>query len=173
MLQSCRISNSTLLQISLDPHQSRWSTGLKIDRPTSAKGTIPIVNSRPIWTRRKCASSVSSLRLIQRANFVAPLVFSREIPRADYCRALRIVARSNQAWLQVCRHLSHSYARKQCKSSMILNEFPHDYATAMRLLRPLAEAGLADAQYNLGIMYQAAPPVKYLNHLKIPALQPP
>ena len=36
---------------------------------------------------------------------------------------------------------------------MILNEFPQDYATAMRLLRPLAEAGLADVQYNLGIMY--------------------
>ena len=28
-----------------------------------------------------------------------------------------------------------------------------DYATATRLLRPLAEQGIADAQYNLGVMY--------------------
>ena len=28
-----------------------------------------------------------------------------------------------------------------------------DYATALRLLRPLAEQGFADAQYNLGFLY--------------------
>jgi hypothetical protein len=28
-----------------------------------------------------------------------------------------------------------------------------DYATALKLWRPLAEQGLADAQYTLGIMY--------------------
>jgi hypothetical protein len=28
-----------------------------------------------------------------------------------------------------------------------------DYATALRLLRPLAEQGDADAQYNLGLMF--------------------
>ena len=28
-----------------------------------------------------------------------------------------------------------------------------DYATALRLWRPLAEHGLADAQHNLGVMY--------------------
>ena len=28
-----------------------------------------------------------------------------------------------------------------------------DYATAMRLLRPLADQGHAGAQYNLGVMY--------------------
>jgi len=28
-----------------------------------------------------------------------------------------------------------------------------DYATALRLLKPLAEQGLADAQFNLGVMY--------------------
>src|SRR5260221_263200 len=30
-----------------------------------------------------------------------------------------------------------------------------DYATALRLLRPLADAGSDDAQYNLGVMYFA------------------
>src|ERR1700738_1019849 len=29
-----------------------------------------------------------------------------------------------------------------------------DYATAMRLLRPLADQGVSDAQYNLGFMYE-------------------
>jgi TPR repeat protein len=29
----------------------------------------------------------------------------------------------------------------------------HDYATALRLIRPLAEESVADAQYNLGLMY--------------------
>jgi len=28
-----------------------------------------------------------------------------------------------------------------------------DYATAMRLWRPLADQGVASAQYNLGVMY--------------------
>jgi TPR repeat protein len=28
-----------------------------------------------------------------------------------------------------------------------------DYATALRLIRPFAEQGRADAQYNLGLMY--------------------
>ena len=29
-----------------------------------------------------------------------------------------------------------------------------DYATALRLVRPLAEQGMRDAQNNLGVMYQ-------------------
>ena len=29
----------------------------------------------------------------------------------------------------------------------------HDYATALRLIRPLAEQGDANAQYNLGVFY--------------------
>ena len=29
-----------------------------------------------------------------------------------------------------------------------------DYATALKLLRPLAEQGHAEAQYNLGVMYR-------------------
>ena len=29
-----------------------------------------------------------------------------------------------------------------------------DYATALRLLRPLAEGGNSDAQHNLGVMYE-------------------
>ena len=31
-----------------------------------------------------------------------------------------------------------------------------DYATAMRLLRPLADQGNADAQFNLGVIYEVA-----------------
>jgi TPR repeat protein len=31
----------------------------------------------------------------------------------------------------------------------------HDYASALRLLRPIAEQGNAQAQYNLGVMYDA------------------
>ncbi len=33
-------------------------------------------------------------------------------------------AQNSQAWLQVYRHLSHTYARTQCKSSKIFDEFP-------------------------------------------------
>jgi TPR repeat protein len=29
-----------------------------------------------------------------------------------------------------------------------------DYATALRLIRPLADKGNADAQYNLGVLYE-------------------